>query len=457
MRSALNATVLSRATTRAASSAASSAAPAIVATAPPSLSPRRRRGASIFASPSKPGKFVDAFSIGKILGEGAWGSVHVARRLSDGAEFAVKTVRHNGNAIFKRVVENEVAAMNILCGATQTATQTPQAEARCASPPPVSPSSRRSGSPTARRLAAAFSTVATASASRAETTIVGVPHLEAVYDDDATTHVVQELCHHGDVLDLVLEHGDSMLSGAAGERRSASIVRQMLTALKACHDQGIVHLDLKPENLLLRAPEAALDNDARARSWFGAAVDRARGVEQVCSSSGLERACESGVVLADFGMARDAPGDAFAEATLEPSLWQLGTVGYSAPEITGADGGARRYSPASDIWSAGITAFVIATRRGAWNFTDPTNAVFIDEAMGGESTRAAHVEGRATPSQTLALTQLLSRNAMFDRSSNQWKSLSAEGQDFVETLVQVDPALRPTVDVALEHPWLSKA
>ena len=409
------------------------------ATAPPSLSPRRSlRGSSgHFHHRDASSRLSDEFILGAALGEGAWGSVRRARRASDGKVFAVKTIVHQGTAAYKRAVENEIAAMVIVKGAAEPPRRTIS--------PPSSPSCRGRSSV----LHSSFSTGASSSHGAA------VPALEAVFETESATHIVAELCDGGDVLDLVLDHGDEMLAGAEGERRAASITRQMLETLRACHAEGIVHLDLKPENLLLREPMTQ-SNDIRAASWFAASTSTA-------SSSELP-----GVVLADFGMARAALTER-REATLDASLWQIGTVGYSAPELTGGDGGAKRYSTASDVWSAGITAFVIATRRGAWNIREPESAAYLESTLDfsfpspddtdvdgytsdGSNARARTTSG-TTPDASV-LTQALSDAGRFDRSSNQWKGLSEEARDFVETLVKVDAGERPCVGEALDHPWL---
>lgn len=87
-------------------------------------------------------------------------------------------------------------------------------------------------------------------------------------------------------------------------------------ALAALHQAGIVHRDVKPENLLM-----GRDGD---------------------------------LILADFGSALDCNEPS---SELASNLW--GTVRYMAPEQFGRD--ADPYSPATDIYALGITLYEVTT------------------------------------------------------------------------------------------------
>jgi serine/threonine protein kinase len=54
-----------------------------------------------------------------------------------------------------------------------------------------------------------------------------------------------ELCRGGRLLDEVAREG------RLSERRAASVIRELMAVLKYCHEMGVVHRDIKPDNVLL--------------------------------------------------------------------------------------------------------------------------------------------------------------------------------------------------------------
>jgi len=101
---------------------------------------------------------------------------------------------------------------------------------------------------------------------------------------------------------------------------AAQILREIGGALDAAHAHGIVHRDVKPENIFI-------DRDGRA-------------------------------LLADFGLARSMTPD----SALTMAGVALGTPAYMAPEqIDGTDLDAR-----VDVYSLGLVAWEMLTGRRAW-------------------------------------------------------------------------------------------
>ncbi|AQQ15648.1 Serine/threonine-protein kinase PknL [Corynebacterium glaucum] len=138
------------------------------------------------------------------------------------------------------------------------------------------------------------------------------PNLVNVYDFSAQGNaifLIMELITGGTLRELLDERGPMPPHAAA------SVMRGMLTGLAAAHARGLIHRDIKPDNVLINA-------DHRVK-------------------------------LADFGLVRAA-----AEATHSTDQI-VGTVSYLSPEQV--DGSPMTH--ASDVYSAGIVLFELLTGR----------------------------------------------------------------------------------------------
>ena len=96
--------------------------------------------------------------------------------------------------------------------------------------------------------------------------LAGQPNIvqfKGAFEDKQKIHVVMELCSGGELFDRILARG------SYSEREAASICRQIVNVVHACHFMGVMHRDLKPENFLL----ASRDEDAPIKATdFGLSV-----------------------------------------------------------------------------------------------------------------------------------------------------------------------------------------
>ena len=148
------------------------------------------------------------------------------------------------------------------------------------------------------------------------------PNVVKLFDagfDEGEPYVVLELLQGPTLADVLAQHGPLPVRLAVG------FTCQVLEGLQRAHDLGVVHRDVKPDNVIVAG----------------------RGVAK----------------LADFGLARHAGGESLtAVGTL------MGTPAYMAPEyVQGAPA-----SPATDVYSAAVMLFQLLTGRVPFLAGDPT-------------------------------------------------------------------------------------
>ena len=135
------------------------------------------------------------------------------------------------------------------------------------------------------------------------------PNLVAIHDfsaDGEPIYLIMELIDGGTLRELLAEGGPFPVQAAA------STLRNILRGLEEVHSTGLIHRDIKPDNVLITSHHR--------------------------------------VKVGDFGLVRATN----AEATTNMIV---GTVSYLAPEqVTGEE-----ITPASDVYSAGIVLFELLT------------------------------------------------------------------------------------------------
>ncbi|RKP24528.1 kinase-like domain-containing protein [Syncephalis pseudoplumigaleata] len=177
------------------------------------------------------------------------------------------------------------------------------------------------------------------------------------------------------------------------------ITRQIVAALLHINACGVAHLDLKLENVLFQ------DKD------------------------------HSHILLADFGAA-EVLGESSAPVTRP-----VGTPHYMAPEVLCCCRGvedvadedvSRGFGMLADNWSLGVLVYVLL--YGCFPFT--------------AAEQAQNANG--------LFQEILKTRSPFAKTTKQSRC-SKEARDFIDRLLQINPARRMTLAEAREHPWLEGA
>jgi len=156
----------------------------------------------------------------------------------------------------------------------------------------------------------------------------GVISVYDVVEEDDRPWIIMELVRARS-LDKVIKK-----DGPLEWRRVAGIARQMLSALHAAHEAGVLHRDVKPSNVLLAVAASATPGTTYA--------DRA--------------------VLTDFGIATSV-----GDTTLTTTGLVLGSPAYIAPERARG----RTVGPASDLWSLGVTIYAMLHGKSPFERAEP--------------------------------------------------------------------------------------
>ncbi|MDV3221576.1 Stk1 family PASTA domain-containing Ser/Thr kinase [Intrasporangium sp.] len=142
------------------------------------------------------------------------------------------------------------------------------------------------------------------------------PNVVAVYDqgeDDGDVFLAMELVHGKSLREVI--HEEAPLTA----RESLAILEPILAALRAAHTAGLIHRDVKPENVIVRQ--------------------------------------DGEVKVADFGLARAVTD----QGSTSQTGVLLGTVSYLSPEQVEGRAADQR----SDVYAAGLLLFEMLTGRKA--------------------------------------------------------------------------------------------
>ena len=179
------------------------------------------------------------------------------------------------------------------------------------------------------------------------------------------------------------------------------LAQQLLRGVFHMHEHGILHCDLKPDNLLLT--DAKGESNKKAESGIGLEI----------------RNCD--LQVCDFGLAMKVPDVRYYKYTGDvhkvPNTGVIGTSGYISPEIMNG----LPYGKPADMWSVGIIIYEMLA--GYTPFYPPSACV----------------------------------SEKVDFSDYVWKRISPAARELVGSLLRKDPSKRLTAAQALAHPFFENA
>eukprot|EP00419_Tripos_fusus_P069261 CAMPEP_0172886638 /NCGR_PEP_ID=MMETSP1075-20121228/131584_1 /TAXON_ID=2916 /ORGANISM="Ceratium fusus, Strain PA161109" /LENGTH=622 /DNA_ID=CAMNT_0013740165 /DNA_START=374 /DNA_END=2239 /DNA_ORIENTATION=+ len=172
--------------------------------------------------------------------------------------------------------------------------------------------------------------------------------LHDCFQTPSSVRLVMDLCKGGDLFDAIrrakMESRRRDRDGALTEPAAANVVRQVLLALVFCHSKGVVHRDVKAENVLIEQPIDEVPLSSKAA------------VVKICDF-GLAARCWAG----DGPVLRDP----------------VGSPDYLAPEVARLE----LYGQVVDVWSAGVLLF--ACLRGRLPFPARTDQEVLEMVRAG--------------------------------------------------------------------------
>jgi CRP-like cAMP-binding protein len=181
------------------------------------------------------------------------------------------------------------------------------------------------------------------------------PHVVAISDigviDDAPFMVMDLL--EGDELSTVIDR-----DGALPLDRLAGVMLPVISAVAAAHEAGILHRDLKPDNVFLsrRNPFALAPRPGRRRTTLG-----------------------EHPVLLDFGISKLDTGGGAPALTAANEV--LGTPPYMAPEQVLR--GMTAFDERSDQYALGVVLYECATGKQPYRDTAGIHPLMVEISKGG--------------------------------------------------------------------------
>ena len=228
-----------------------------------------------------------------------------------------------------------------------------------------------------------------------------VMHIERVFQVGSKFYLVFPLCTGGELYEHIIKRGHFT------EHDAATLTRDLVSGLHALHEHDILHLDIKPENILFDS------NDPDARiciTDFG--LSKRQTKAEVAAFDTTKLNADMATELRSFQLSGDLTNDRRMK----------GTIGYMAPELLLIN----HTSRAADVFAAGVVVYILLSGMPPYQGSNDRDT--INKTITGD----------------------------VNMNHDVWDCISDEAKDLVKKMLHPNPFQRITTAQILAHPWLQQ-